>query len=236
MKRTTAAGMSLLTIAAVISLAGCSATATESMPGATASPKRQPTPAQRVTALLVARADLGTGWSVREFDPTKGKSVFARSAREITGDGPCIPLAAMTHQLPLGRPQAFLSRVVSTEEAPGTRIYVTLATYDQGMAMTAMDTLLGDAVQGCSLGFTVKANGHGELYYPFEPEETPDAGDEALAYRGMITEKGGGSRPIRTTVVRHGDEIAVYTAVGGAYIARPALLTPVIEAQDAKLP
>ncbi|MER5829381.1 hypothetical protein ABT116_00855 [Streptomyces sp. NPDC002130] len=234
MKRTTAAAVSLLTVAALISAAGCSGTATASA-GATAPPKRQPTPAERVTALLVGRADLGTGYSVREFDPAKGKSVFARSAREITGDGACIPLAAMTHQLPLGRPQASLSRVVSTEEAPGTRIYVTLATYDQGMAMTAMNTLLEDAVQGCSLGFSVKANGHGELYYPFEPEETPDVGDEALAYRGMITEEGGGSRPIRTTVVRHGDAIVVCTAVGGAYIARPRLLAPVLEAQDAKL-
>ncbi|WP_159038696.1 hypothetical protein [Streptomyces sp. NRRL B-1140] len=52
----------------------------------------------------------------------------------------------------------------------------------------------------------------------------------------MITEEGGPSRPIRTTVVRHGDVIAVCTAVGGASIARPGLLTPVLEAQDAKLP
>ncbi|MFD9933056.1 hypothetical protein ACFWZ6_07980 [Streptomyces massasporeus] len=40
---------------------------------------------------------------------------------------------------------------------------------------------------------------------------------------------------MRTTVVRHGDVIAVVTAVGGARIASPAVLTPVIEAQDAKL-
>ncbi|MFD5338356.1 hypothetical protein [Streptomyces hawaiiensis] len=236
MKRTTAAAVSLLTSAAIISLAGCSGTATASAPGATAPHKRQPTPAERVTALLVTPGDLGTGYSVREFDPAKGKSVFARSAREITGDGPCIPLAAMTHQLPLGTPQAHLSRVVSTDEAPGTRIYVTLATYGQGMAMTAMDTLLADAVQGCSLGFTVKAHGTSELYYPFEPEDTPNVGDEALAYRGAVTEEGGGTRPIRTTVVRHGDTITVCTAVGGARIARPGLLAPVIEAQDAKLP
>ncbi|MFF7765949.1 hypothetical protein ACFZC7_05485 [Streptomyces massasporeus] len=42
-------------------------------------------------------------------------------------------------------------------------------------------------------------------------------------------------RPVRTTAVRHGDVIAVRTAVGGARIASPTVLTPVIEAQDAKL-
>ncbi|WP_143589906.1 hypothetical protein [Streptomyces africanus] len=233
MKRAVAA-VSLLA-AALTCLTGCSGTAARPEPGATASPARQPTPAERITRLLVAPADLGTGYSVREFDPAEGKSVFARSAQEITGDASCTPLAAMTHQLPLGRPQAFLSRVVTTEEAPGTRIYVTLATYGQGMAVTAMDTLLADAVQGCSLGFTAKANGTSELYDPFEPEDTPAVGDEALAYRGVVTVEGGASRPIRTTVVRHADVIAVYTAVGGAFIARPGLLAPVIEAQDAKL-
>jgi hypothetical protein len=183
---------------------------------------------------MVTAADLGPGYSVREFDPTEGKSVFARSAREITGNA-CTPLAAMTHQLPLARPQAALSRLVTTREAPGTRIYVTLATYDKGGAVTAMDSLLADAVQGCSLGFTVQAHRKAELYYPFEPEDTPAVGDEALAYRGAVTEEGGGTRPIRTAVVRHADAIVVCTAVGGAYIARPGLLAPVLEAQDTKL-
>ncbi|WP_306962269.1 hypothetical protein [Streptomyces afghaniensis] len=233
MKRT-ATAVSLLA-AALTCLTGCSGTAAQGKPGATASPARQPAPAERVAGLLVTPADLGTGYSVRESDPAEGKSVFARSAQEITGDAPCTPLAAMTHQLPLGRPQAFLSRVVTTEEAPGTRIHVTLAIYDQGRAVTAMDTLLADAVQGCSLGFTVRANGTSERYEPFEPEDTPAVGDEALAYRGVITVEGGASRPVRTTVVRQADVIAVYTAVGGAFIGRPGLLAPVIEAQDAKL-
>ncbi|MFJ8047204.1 hypothetical protein [Streptomyces luteogriseus] len=233
MKRT-AAAVSLLTAAALTCLAGCSGTTAPATPGASASPARQQTPAQRLTGLMVTAADLGPGYSVREFDPTEGKSVFARSAREITGNA-CTPLAAMTHQLPLGRPQASLSRLVATREAPGTRVYVTLATYDTGMAVTAMDALLADAVQGCSLGFTVRAHGTGERYDPFEPEDTPAVGDEALAYRGVVTPEGGTPRPVRTTVVRHGDVIAVCTAVGGARIASPVVLTPVIEAQDAKL-
>ncbi|KOX06355.1 hypothetical protein ADK65_00830 [Streptomyces sp. NRRL B-1140] len=170
MKRTVTA--TSLLAAALTCLTGCTGHANATS-GAPPSPARQATPAERLSALMVTTADLGAGYSVREFDPARQKSVFARSAREITGDGACVPLAAMTHQLPLGTPQAYLSRVVSTEEAPGIRIYVTLATYGQGMAMTAMDTLLADAVQGCSLGFTVRANGHGETYYPFEPEETP---------------------------------------------------------------
>ncbi|MFI6809966.1 hypothetical protein ACIBO6_34000 [Streptomyces luteogriseus] len=231
MKRT-AVAVSLLT-AALTGLAGCSGTTEPATPGATVSPARQQTPAQRLTGLMVTAADLGPGYSVREFDPTQGKS-FARSAREITGNA-CTPLAAMTHQLPLGRPQASLSRLVANREAPGTRVHVTLAIYDRGMAVTAMDALLADAVQGCSLGFTVRAHGTGERYDPFEPEDTPAVGDEALAYRGVVTPEGGTPRPVRTTVVRHGDVIAVYTAVGGARIASPTVLTPVIEAQDAKL-
>ncbi|MGA5897249.1 hypothetical protein [Streptomyces venetus] len=232
MKRTVAV-TSLLTAAALTCLAGCSGDPVKATPGATASPART-TPAERLTALVVTAADLGTGYSVRKFDPTEGKSVFARAAQEITGNA-CTPLAAMTHQLPLGRPQASLSRVVATKEAPGTRIHVTLATYDKGTAVTAMDSLLTDAVRGCSLGFTVRANGAAELYDPFEPEDTPSAGDEALAYRGVVTPEGGTPRPVRTTVVRHADVIAVYTAVGGARITSPELLAPVIEAQDAKL-
>ncbi|MFF6912054.1 hypothetical protein [Streptomyces sp. NPDC012466] len=231
--KSTVAAVSLLA-AALTCLAGCSGTAAPATPGATASPARQRTPAERLATLMVTAADLGAGYSVRTFDPTEGKSVFARSAQEITGSA-CTPLAAMTHQLPLGRPQAFTSRVVATEEAPGTRIYVTVATYAQGMAVTAMDALLADAVQGCSLGFTARAHGSTELYYPFEPEDTPTVGDEALAYRGAVTREGGATRPIRTAVVRHGDTITVCTAVGGARIARPGLLAPVIEAQDAKL-
>ncbi|MFF5840913.1 hypothetical protein ACIP25_32780 [Streptomyces massasporeus] len=232
MKRT-AAAVSLLTAAALTCLAGCTG-ATPSTPGATTSPARQQTPEQRLTGLMVTAADLGPGSSVREFDPTEEKSVLARSAREITGNA-CTPPAAMTHQLPLGRPQASLSRLVATLEAPGTRVHVTLATYDKGMAVTAMDTLLADAVQGCSLGFTVRAHGTGERYDPFEPEDTPALGDEALAYRGVVTPEGGTPRPVRTTVVRHGDVIAVCTAVGGARIASPTVLTPVTEAQDATL-
>jgi hypothetical protein len=228
MKRPVAA-VSLLTAAALTCLTGCSAT-----PRAAASPARQQTPAERLSTLMVTAADLGTGYSVRSFDPAGGKSVFARSPWEITGSV-CTPLAAMTHQLPLGRPLAALSRVVATRKAPGTRIYVTLATYAEGGAVTAMDGLLADAMQSCSLGFTVQAHGKSEQYYPFEPEETPTVGDEALAYRGLVTPEKGTPRPVRTTVVRHGDVIAVCTAVGGARIASPALLTPVLAAQDAKL-
>ncbi|MEW2613808.1 hypothetical protein AB0937_27180 [Streptomyces sp. NPDC047880] len=218
--------------AALMCLAGCSGTAAPATPGAPASPSRQQTPAQRLTTLMVTKTDLGAGFSVRPFDPAVGKPVFARSAREITGNA-CTPLAAMTHQLPLGRPQAAVSRLVTTREAPGTRIHLTLATYDEGGAAAAMDSLLTDAVRGCSLGFTVQAHGKDEVYGPFEPEDTPAAGDEALAYRGVVTPEGGTPRPVRTTVVRRGDAITVCTAVGGARIGRPALLTPVIEAQDA---
>ncbi|MFF5308975.1 hypothetical protein [Streptomyces massasporeus] len=69
------------------------------------------------------------------------------------------------------------------------------------MAVTAMDTLLADAVQGCPLGLTVRAQGTGERHDPFEPEDTPAVGDEALAYRGVVTPEGGTPRPVRTTVV-----------------------------------
>ncbi|MEU2910877.1 hypothetical protein ACFYM3_01585 [Streptomyces massasporeus] len=79
------------------------------------------------------------------------------------------------------------------------------------------------------------ATGTGERYDPFEPEDTPTVGDEALAHRGVITHGGGTPRPVRTSVVRHDDVIAVCTAVGGARSASPTLLTPVIGAQDARL-
>jgi hypothetical protein len=234
MKRTVAAA-SLLT-AALTCLTGCSGPAMASASGSTASRTRQPAPEERLATLMVTAADLGTGYAARRFDPAKEKSAFAGSAREITVDAPaCTPLVLMTNQLPLGRPQAALSRVLTPEDAPGTRVYVTLAIYDRGMGTAAVDTLLFDAVQGCSVGFTAKASGGSELYDPFLPEDAVTAGDEALAYRGIVTDERGRSRPIRTTVVRHADVIAVYSAVGGAGAADPRTLTPVIEAQEAKL-
>ncbi|MFJ4244448.1 hypothetical protein ACIP17_28030 [Streptomyces iakyrus] len=72
MKRTVAA-VSLLT-AALTCLTGCSAP-----PRAAASAARQQTPAERLSTLMVTAGDLGTGYSVRPFDPAGGKSVFARS-------------------------------------------------------------------------------------------------------------------------------------------------------------
>ncbi|MBX9361607.1 hypothetical protein [Streptomyces sp. WAC04114] len=76
--------------------------------------------------------------------------------------------------------------------------------------------------------------GPGRCARTVKPREQPCTAS-ARRVSITVTHEGGTPRPVRTAAVRHGDVTAVRTAVGGAPIASPAVLTPVIEAQDAKL-
>lgn len=59
---------------------------------------------------MVTAADLGHGYSVRDFSLEKEESAFATAPDQVTVDrGPCHPLATVMNQLPLGRPRSFLT-------------------------------------------------------------------------------------------------------------------------------
>ncbi|MFF4732561.1 hypothetical protein ACFY3M_46480 [Streptomyces mirabilis] len=174
MKRTVLAA-SAFSVALLAGPAGCASGDSDAAdePAPKASRAGEPGPARRPATQMITAADLGHGYSVRDFSVAKEKSAFAETPDRITVDrGPCHPLATVMNQLPLGRPQAFLTRVVSPEKSVGTPAeeatgsateeltavtYVALAAYDQGMATAAMDTLLARGVDSCSLGFTARA-------------------------------------------------------------------------------
>ncbi|MFF2510371.1 hypothetical protein [Streptomyces sp. NPDC058086] len=265
MKRTVLAA-SEFSVALLAGPAGCASGDSDAAdePTPKASRAKEPGPARRPATQMITAADLGQGYSVRDFSVAKEKSAFAETPDRITVDrGPCHPLATVMNQLPLGRPQAFLTRVVSPEKSVGTPAeettgtpaeettgaateestavtYVTLAAYDRGMATAAMDTLLARGVDSCRLGFTARAvNGTTRTYPSVAVEEAGTAGDEALAYKAATTVDGV-TRTVRTTVVRSGDVIAVYVAVDGT--ARvdgeprgPRVPAVVLTAQNAKL-
>ncbi|MFD8001905.1 hypothetical protein [Streptomyces mirabilis] len=257
MKRTVLAA-SAFSVALLAGPAGCASGDSDAAdePAPKASRAGEPGPARRLATQMITAADLGHGYSVRDFSVAKEKSAFAETPDRITVDrGPCHPLATAMNQLPLGRPQAFLTRVVSPEKSVGTPAeeatgsateestavtYVTLAAYDQGMATAAMDTLLARGVDSCRLGFTARAvNGTTRTYHSVAVEEAGTAGDEALAYRAATTVDGV-TRTVRTTVVRSGDVIAVYVAVDGTAGVDgeprgPRVPAVVLTAQNAKL-
>ncbi|MER5660213.1 hypothetical protein [Streptomyces mirabilis] len=257
MKRTVLAA-SAFSVALLAGSAGCASGDSDATdePAPKASRAGEPGPARRLATQMITAADLGHGYSVRDFSVAKEKSAFAETPDRITVDrGPCHPLATVMNQLPLGRPQAFLTRVVSPEKSVGTPAeeatgsateestavtYVTLAAYDQGMATAAMDTLLARGVDSCRLGFTARAvNGTTRTYHSVAVEEAGTAGDEALAHRAAATVDGV-IRTVRTTVVRSGDVIAVYVAVDGTAGVDgeprgPRVPAVVLTAQNAKL-
>ncbi|MFF8024157.1 hypothetical protein ACFZDJ_24225 [Streptomyces sp. NPDC007896] len=190
MKRTVLAA-SAFSVALLAGPAGCASGDSDAAdePTPKASRAKEPGPARRLATQMITAADLGHGYSVRDFSVAKEKSAFAETPDRITVDrGPCHPLAAAMNQLPLGRPQAFLTRVVSSEKSVGTPAeksvgtpaeettavtYVTLAVYDRGMATAAMDTLLARGVDSCRLGFTARAVNGATRTYPRSPSRKP---------------------------------------------------------------
>ncbi|MFD8212627.1 hypothetical protein ACFV2U_02535, partial [Streptomyces sp. NPDC059697] len=122
MKRTVLAA-SAFSVALLAGPAGCASGDSDAAdePTPEASRAKEPGPARRLATQMITAADLGHGYSVRDFSVAKEKSAFAETPDRITVDRrPCHPLAAAMNQLPLGRPQAFLTRVVSPEKSVGT--------------------------------------------------------------------------------------------------------------------
>ena len=202
---------------------------------APATPKaKQITPAQRLAKAIVTKDDL-PGYSVSE---PEAEYAFAKSSDEVTVDKPgCAPLAHAMNQLPLGEPQADLTRSAGAGYGKEST-YITLASYE--LAAEAESSLAGlaKAVSECGGGFTAKAGKNTTAYDSATAEKGTATG--AVAFRSTMTFRGV-THTLHTEAVRDGDVLAVYFAVNGLTIAdntRPSdakMPANVVRAQNAKL-
>lgn len=231
MKRVTLAAVSLL--ASASALTACSGS--EDAPASSSAPKAKPvTPAQRLAKVMVTKDDL-PGYNVSE---PEAQYAFAKSADEVTVDKPgCTPLAYAMNQLPLGEPQADLTRSAVAGYGKATTS-ITLASYEPPAKAESVLAGLAKAVSQCSDGFTAKAGKNTTAYDSVTAEKGTTTG--AVAFRSTMTFQGV-THTLHTEAVRHGDVLAVYFSVNGFAIAdstRPSdAKTPanIVKAQNAKL-
>ncbi|MFD3379726.1 MULTISPECIES: hypothetical protein [unclassified Streptomyces] len=239
MKRSAlAAALSVLALAGLTACgSGDSETDAADRPGAgaTASGAKEVSPAERLAKLMITKADVD-GYGVEE---PSDEFVFAKSPDEVALDKKvCAPLAYAMNQLPLGEPQADLTRVASKDGLNGGYTYVTLTSYEDGGAESAMAGL-AKAVASCGDGFTAKSKSGTSPYDSVTAEPTTKAGDESLAFKSTMTVLDT-THTLHSAAVRRDDVIAVYFSVDGRAIAesRPSdtkLAAVVVGAQNAKL-
>ncbi|MEU8732967.1 hypothetical protein [Streptomyces tendae] len=250
MNRPTSTALAALSLLSVTALTACGGSSDpdratdEPKTGASASASaaKAPSPAEHLAATIVTKADTD-GFEVAEPDE---QYAFAKSADEVTVDKPvCAPLAYAMNQLPLGTPEADLTRLTSgptdapTQLTKGiTYTYVTLASYAPGKAQSSFADAR-KAVSACGDGFTAKANGNESPYDSVTAEKVTPAGDESLGFTSTMAFRGV-PHVLHGEVVRSGDVLAVYFSVDGMAIAngRPsdAKLSPtVVKAQNGKL-
>ncbi|MDN0193588.1 hypothetical protein [Streptomyces sp. S.PNR 29] len=235
MKRAALAAASALSLTAVLTavLTACSGGEPDAKPQSSPSSRqaRQPAPAERLAKLMVTKTDL----SGDEVSKPTTEYAFAKSQDDVTLDqAACAPLAYAMNQLPLGAPQADLTRYVGNPNS--TYTYITLSTYAPGKAEAAVSGL-SKAVGACGGGFTAKASGGTSTYDSVTAEKALTTG--GLAFRSTLTFRGV-QHTLHTEAVRHDDVVAVFFSVDGAAIAggRPSdakLPTAVVKAQEAKL-
>ncbi|MGA5884823.1 hypothetical protein ACPCK4_20945 [Streptomyces cellulosae] len=204
-------------------------------PRPTATRSEQAAPAERLAGLMVTPAEV-KGYAVKPYDD---QFALATSSSEMTADKPgCTPLALALNQLPLGEPQADLTRSLDSESQGAPDTYVTLTTYAQGEAQ-AVPADVKKAVAACGDGFTAKGSNGSTVYESVEAEDVAPAGEETVGF-SATTSFQGVSHTLHTQVVRAGDVVGVYFAADGMAMVtgRPsdAKLPPaVVKTQSAKL-
>lgn len=235
MKRTALTVVTPLTLAAVLTACGGGDDSDAKPKTPSSSPKAAAlTPEQRLAKLMVTKAESG-GYTLNE---PSAEEAFAQSTDQVTVDKPeCAPLVYAMNDLPLGTPEAHLTRVAGGSTAMLT--YVTLSTYADGEAEAAMKELAA-AADACGAGFTATSKTGGETAYDsLRTETAPTAGDESLATVATFDYQGF-TQTLRTQTFRFGDTIANYfTLDGGAFMpARTGTAkvpADLVKAQNGKL-
>ncbi|GAA2763771.1 hypothetical protein GCM10010103_28120 [Streptomyces paradoxus] len=232
MKRAALAVVSVLALTSA--LTACSG-GEDTPTGSPSAPKaRQITPAQRLAKVIVTKDDL-PGHNV---SAPEAEYAFAKSPDEVTVDRPgCAPLAHAMNQLPLGEPQADITRSAGTGFGKAST-YITLAVYEPAAEAESVLAGLAKAVPGCGDGFTAKAGENTTAYDSVTAEKGTAPG--AVAFRSTMTFRGV-THTLHTEAVRDGDVLAVYFSVNGFAVAdsrRPSdakMSATVVRAQNSKL-
>ncbi|MBM7169950.1 hypothetical protein JQK87_16300 [Streptomyces sp. G44] len=250
MKRTrTVLAAPTLVLATALALSACGGSGSDAGPGsesaddgkdrpkASAAPEKTADAAADLDRVVLSKTEV-KGFTVRK--PTT-KYVFATAQDQVKLDKPvCAPISYATNQLPLGSPNAHLTRVAAGGEGPGAFTYVTLATYAGGEAKAALAGL-SKAVGSCGDGFTATsgktASPHSSV--TAEPAPSPKGADESVAFRTTIKHQGV-THTLRAQTVRYGDTVAVYYAVDAMAFTQARsgdakLAAAVMDAQNAKL-
>ncbi|WP_369248415.1 hypothetical protein [Streptomyces sp. R41] len=236
MKRTALAAASALSLAAVLTACGGSDQGTDSNSKpekTTASPAKTLSPAEQVARLMVTKAEAG-GYSVRK--PSAGDSLAETQDEMNVDKAACTPLAYAMNELPVGTSEASLTRVA--DKSTGMLTYITLSTYADGKAATAMKDLT-TAADSCGSGFTAKSNSGSTTYDSVTVETAPSGSDESLATAATFKFRGL-TQTIRTQTFRFGDTIASYftldsSAFMNAHLGKAKIPADLVKAQNSKL-
>jgi hypothetical protein len=237
MKRTPLAAAAALSFAVALTACGGSdkGTDTAGKPETSASPTKTLSPAEQVAHLMVTTAE-ADGYAIAK---PSTDFTFAKSQDEVTVDETaCASLAYAMNQLPLGKPQATLTRTAKADKADDSTTYITLSTYASGAAQTAMADL-SKALKPCADGFTAKANNSSNPYDSVTKETALASGDESLAFAATFTANGA-TQTARTQVIRVGDTVVTYfsldtSALVGGGSGDAKVPTGLVKVQNAKL-
>ncbi|QTE00539.1 hypothetical protein S1361_24625 [Streptomyces cyanogenus] len=114
---------------------------------------------------------------------------------------------------------------------------VTLASYDGDGAEQGLKAV-SDAVKACAGGFSGAQDGEKGKFTKVAEEKSSGTGDASVAFTATNDAGKDGALPLHAEVVRHGNNLAVYTTINiGAMMTKKAytVSAPVVKAQAAKL-
>ncbi|MGN5379756.1 hypothetical protein ACQ4WX_28485 [Streptomyces lasalocidi] len=166
---------------------------------------------------------------------------LAKSQKDLTVDkSACLPAGYAMNSLPVGSPQASLTRIAAKKEPDGILTYITLSAYTHGQAQSAM-TGLSAAVKSCADGFTAKGPGSKNPYKTVRSEPSPAGGDEALAFAACasttptVTPRPSGRRSSASAIWWSRTSPSTARPSSSGPPATPRSRAAVVRAQNAKL-
>ncbi|MFE4055909.1 hypothetical protein ACFXP3_06290 [Streptomyces sp. NPDC059096] len=178
---------------------------------------------------------------VEGFEVTGATAAEVRATDAVTAsEAACQPIADLVGTVAAGSPSDTVYRQLIASSEPRDRtapaVLVALSSYPRGGAARAL-AALGEAVSACEGGFTTTAADGEEgrdVYSEVEAENGPAGLDESLAFE--LTGTLDGERlPLKYTLVRTGDTVALFYAMNPFDPASVAIAPTVTAAQMARL-